>query len=39
MIWDALTEHGIEVADDQLDLNLRRGWEKLRANQEQNKTE
>ena len=25
MIWDALAEHGIEVADDQLDLNLRRG--------------
>jgi potassium efflux system protein len=39
MIWDALTEHGIEVADDQLDLNLLRGWEKLRANKGQNKTE
>jgi len=35
MIWDALAEHGIEIADDQLDLNLRRGWQKLRAGQEQ----
>jgi small-conductance mechanosensitive channel len=35
MIWDALAENGIEIADDHLDLNLRRGWQKLRAGQEQ----
>ena len=37
LIWDALAEHGIDIEDDQLDLNLRRGWEKIQAEQEQKK--
>jgi potassium efflux system protein len=39
MIWDALADQGIELADDQLDLNLRRGWEKLRADQAEEEIE
>ena len=34
MIWDALAEHGIAVADHQLDLNLGRGWQKLPSGQD-----
>lgn len=30
MLWDAFTDHGIEIPFPQRDLNLRTGWEHLR---------